>query len=273
MKPHTLTARRVASTAALIAAAGLAMAGCKSSTTSSSTGNSSNSGSSASASSSSSASTGGSSSGGGGTTSSSDGVGYFPIGVGNTWVYETHLTSASTGTITNKMTKVEPDGSAQRVTMQVSTDLGGTTNKPITVTYLFNSDGSITVPIGQLAGGIVKIKSGSIAWPSEADLNSGQPHSSTLVFDATIAGRTTHVTAHVTVQGGGSQTVTVPAGTYNAHVINEIFREKIEGISVSLRLKTWVANGVGPVKSDLITKSGAASVPGTVEVLKSFTKG
>jgi hypothetical protein len=272
MKQHTSTARRAATAAALIAAAGLAMAGCKSSTTSSGSGNSSSGGSSASASSSSSASTGASGSGGGGTTASDDGAAYFPIGAGNTWVYETHLTSSSSTTTTNKMTKVEPDGSAQRVTMQVSTGLTGA-EKPITVTYLFNSDGSITVPIGQLAGGIVKIKSGSIVWPSEAVLESGQPHTSTLVFDTSIAGHTDHVSAHVTVQGGGSQTVTVPAGTYHAHVINETFREKVAGISVSLRLKTWVANGVGPVKSDLVTKSGTASVPGTVEELKSFTKG
>jgi hypothetical protein len=271
MKQHTSTARRAATAAALIAAAGLVMAGCKNSTTSSGTGNSASTGS-ASGSASSSASTGTSGSGGGGTTAGGDVPAYFPIGVGNTWVYETHLTSSGSTTTTNKMTKVEPDGSARRVTMQVSTGLTGTA-KAVTVTYLFNSDGSITVPIGQLAGGIVKIKSGSIVWPSVAALDSRQPHTSTLVFDATIAGHTDHVSAHVTVQGGGSQSVTVPAGTYQAHVINETFREKIAGISVSLRLKTWVANDVGPVKSDLVTKSGTRSVPGTVEELKSFTKG
>jgi hypothetical protein len=272
MKQHTSTARRAATAATLIAAAGLAMAGCKSSTTSSGSANSASTGGgggSASASASSSASSGASGSGGGAATTSGGGAAYFPIGAGNTWVYETRLTGLSTTTATDKMTKVEPDGSAQRVTMRVSTGVAGA----ITVTYLFNSDGSITVPLGQLAGGTVKIKSGSVVWPSEAVLDSGQPRTTTLVFDTTVAGHTDRVSAHVTVQGAGSQTVTVPAGTYQAHVINETFREKVSGTSVSLRLKTWVANGVGPVKSELVTKSGTHSVPGTVEELKSFTKG
>jgi hypothetical protein len=275
MTHYQSTARRAASAAALLVAAGLALAGCKSSTSASGTGSSPQAGATSSAASSGSGgsnSGGGSSTGGGSQTSSSVGTSYFPIALGNTWVYRTQLSGGSRGTATNKVVGVVPAAGGQRVTMAISTNLVGK-SQPITVTYLFRSDGSITIPFTQFGSGVIKIKSGSIVWPSAADLSSGQPHHSTLVFDSTIVGHTTHGTAHITVQGEGSQSVTVPAGTYHANVINETISEKVEGIAISLRLRTWVADGVGPVKSDLLTKSGAASVPGTVEELLSFKKG
>jgi hypothetical protein len=275
MTHYQSTARRAASAAALLAAAGLALAGCKSSASASGTGSSPHAGASSSAASGGSGggnSGGGSSTGGGSQTSSSIGTSYFPIAVGNTWVYRTHVSTGTRGTATNKVDQVVPVAGGQRVTMETGSNLIGK-SQPIKVTYLFHSDGSITIPFSQFGSGAIRIKSGSIVWPSAADLSSGQPHSSTLVFDSTILGHTTHGRAHITVQGGGSQTVTVPAGTYHAKVINETISEKVEGVAISLRLRTWVADVVGPVKSDLLTKSGAASVPGTVEELLSFKKG
>jgi hypothetical protein len=269
MTHYQSTARRAASAAALLAAAGLALAGCKSSASASGTGSSPHAGASSSAGS---GGSGGGNSGGGSQTSSSIGTSYFPIAVGNTWVYQTHVSSGARGTATNKVDQVVPVAGGQRVTMETGSNLIGK-SQPIKVIYLFHSDGSITIPFTQFGSGAIRIKSGSIVWPSAADLSSGQPHSSTLVFDSTILGHTTHGRAHITVQGGGSQTVTVPAGTYHAKVINETISEKIEGVAISLRLRTWVADGVGPVKSDLLTKSGATSVPGTVEELLSFKKG
>jgi hypothetical protein len=276
MTQHRSTARRAASATAVLAAAGLALAGCKSSASASGAGSTPAAGTTSAAASGGSGSggsgSGGSAAGGGSQTSGNLGTSYFPIALGNTWVYRTHLSADTHGTATTKVIKVVPVAGGQRVTMQVSTNVIGKA-QPITVTYLFHSDGSITVPFSQFASGVVKIKSGSIVWPSAAELASGRPQHSTLVFDSTIVGHTAHGTAHITVQGGGSQTVTVPAGTYHADVINETISEKVEGIAISLRLRTWVANGVGPVKSDLTTKSGATSVPGTVEELVSFKKG
>ncbi len=50
------------------------------------------------------------------------------------------------------------------------------------------------------------------------------------------------------VTGEGTQTVRVPAGTYQATLINEAMTEKFSGAAVGLDIRTWVANGVGPVK-------------------------
>jgi hypothetical protein len=272
MTHYQSTARRAASAAALLAAAGLVLAGCKSSASAAGTGSSPQAGTTSSAASGGSGGSGGSAAGGGSQTSSSVGTSYFPVALGNTWVYRTHLSASGQGTATNKITRVVPAAGGQRVTMQISTDVVAKT-QPIKVTYLFHSDGSITIPFTQFGNGAVKIKSGSIVWPSAADLSSGQPHHSTLVFDSTILGHAIHGTAHITVRGGGAQTVTVPAGTYHADVINETISEKVDGVVVSLQLRTWVADGVGPVKSDLLTKRGATSLPGTVEELLSFKKG
>ena len=49
--------------------------------------------------------------------------------------------------------------------------------------------------------------------------------------------------------------------------------EKFSGISVGLDIRTWVANGVGPVKSEVSSNTAGRSVMANVQVLKSFTKG
>jgi hypothetical protein len=268
MTEHSTPARRIAGAAALLVAAGLTLAGCKSSASTSGSGTTGGGGSSASSGGS------GSGSGGSGGTSqgSASGLSDFPVGVGNTWVYQTKVTG-KLGTATNKMIKVVPVAGGQQVTMSVKINVAGLPATPSKVTYVFHSDGSVTVPFTQFANGAVRVKSGSIVWPSAAVLASGQPHKSTLVFATTILGKSAQYTAHVTVKGGGTHTVTVPAGTYQAQVINETISEKVEGISISLQLRTWMAKGVGPVKTALLTKSGSASVPGVVDELKSFTKG
>ena len=46
------------------------------------------------------------------------------------------------------------------------------------------------------------------------------------------------------------------------------------GFHVTLDVRTWLASGVGPVKSEVLTKAGSLSNGITSEqVLKSFTKG
>ncbi|MGH3401704.1 MAG: TapB family protein [Streptosporangiaceae bacterium] len=90
------------------------------------------------------------------------------------------------------------------------------------------------------------------------------------MFATSIVGHTLRVTAHVVVRAAGTQSVTVPAGTYRAQVVEETMTEKVEGIRVTTTVKTWVAPGVGPVKDEVLSSS---AIPSTVEVLKSFTRG
>jgi hypothetical protein len=257
MTRYDTTARRAAAAAALLAAAGLALAGCKSSTSAASSSTTP-----AAATSSPSATASASSSAGAQATA------FFPIGVDNTWVYSSAVDGKAATDITNKMIAVDPVAGGQQVTMSVTP----ATAAPTTVTYLFHSDGSVTVPVSEFGNGTLKLTSGSIVWPTKAELSSGKPHSSVLAFSVTTGTTVTRLTAHVTITGGGMQSVTVPAGKYEAQLINETFSEKIDGLPVNFTLQTWVATGVGPVKIALASGS-QNSLEGSVQELKSFTKG
>ena len=245
MNRYSLSSRMSAGCAALLAVTGLALAGCSSPSSSSpsspATGNA------------------GTSSGG-----SFAGTSLFPVAVGNTWVYRVTTTGLPTGTAVDKVTAVVPVGGGNQVT--TAHQFHGTSAKE---TLLFSSNGSITMPLTSLGNGTFKIKSSGIVWPSQAQIDSGQPHTSTIAATVTVAGQTRNVSVHVTVQGGGPATVTVPAGTYHTTVINDILTEKFVGVSVGIRIRTWMAKGVGPVKSQVTTNGTVVSG----EELKSFTKG
>ena len=258
-------ARPAAAAAALLAASGLLLTGCKGSSSASGT-----SGSTASASTSPSASsTAGSGGQGSGSGSGTSLAADFPIAVGNTWVYESRVSSLGHGTITNKVTRVVPVPGGQRVRMSVTDDNLGVSTRASSVTYVLHSDGSITVPLAEFSAEKVRLIRGGIIWPTAAQIASGQPLRTTLVFATSAVGQQLRVTAHVVVRGGGTQTVTVPAGTYRAQVVDETMSEKVDGIKVSTTVRTWVAPGVGPVKDEVLSSS---AIPSTVEVLKSFAK-
>jgi hypothetical protein len=220
---------------------------------------------------------GGGGTGSGGSTGSGSGMGSggsgfadFPVGVGNTWVYRSVIGGKSRGTVTNKMTKVVPVTGGQRVTMQVKDHIGGMPTPPTQLTYVFHANGSITVPLAQISTAKVRLVSGKVIWPDTAQLASKRPYRTTLVLAASEGGKVTRVTSHVAVKGGGMQTIKVPAGTYHAQIIDEIVTEKVGGLKVTVRLRTWVARGVGPVKSALLSNS---ALPTSLQVLKSFHKG
>jgi hypothetical protein len=200
----------------------------------------------------------------------------FPVGVGDTWTYSTSDAVGTTGTVVNKMAAVTPVSGGQQVTMDgTSTILGTTTSN--SAYYVFHSDGSITLPFSQFSTGSsassVKLLSGTLEWPSASALASGQSSSSTLQIQFSSNGQTENVTASIVVKGAGTQSVTVPAGTYNATVVDMTMSETVEGIPVSDTVTTWLAPGVGPVKSQVeLDEDGHDTVAGT-QVLTSFTEG
>ena len=196
---------------------------------------------------------------------------FFPLVVGNKWVYIDKL-SGQQGTVRNQVVSVTPVASGNKVIMKDQDDLGGGAPNTTTSALIVHSDGSISVPMTTM-GDSFKIKSGSVVWPSAAQLASGQPHHDTLVITTTLAGQTSTLRAHVVVKGEGTQTVTVPAGTYQATVIDEVMSEKFSGIAVDMDIRTWVANGVGPVKTELTTNAAGKTAIVNDQELKSFTKG
>jgi hypothetical protein len=155
------------------------------------------------------------------------------------------------------------------------TNLGSTTHD--TAYYVVNSDGSISLPFSQFntssSTASVKLISGNIFWPPADQISSGQAYHSALKIEFSSGGMDQHVTAHVTVRGAGTQSVTVPAGTYTADVVTMTMSETIEGISVSSVVKTWLAPGVGPVKSEVILHEGGTDHIAAEDQLTSFKLG
>jgi hypothetical protein len=276
MNVTSFTARTAVAAGAVVAAAGLALAGCGGSSGSSGgSGSGGAGGSGSTAANSSSGSSGGSGGSGpstvGGASTTSQ---IFPVAVGNRWVYKTDL-EGSTGESINKILAVTPVSDGQKVTMAVQTTLPGET-KPSTAsdeTLIFHPDGSITIPLTQFGSTGVTVKSGSVEWPSASNIASGQPHATNLVMSSDEAGHKSTIREHVIVRGDGTATVTVPAGTYQTSIIEETELSKIDGIAVDLTVKTWVADGVGPVKSEVISDDNGKTTVSTEQVLVSFHTG
>jgi hypothetical protein len=277
MKLHGQNVRRTAGAFAVgAAAAGLVLSGCGKTTPSASAGATTGA-----------ATTGAATSGGGSSATASaaatssasqssvvmgSGALPFPTTVGDSWKYNN-----SNGTTSqNKIAAATQVSAGQQVTMDTTfTDNGTSTHE--SYEYIVEPNGEISLPTSQFApssaGVTFKVISGGIFWPSAAQLASGQPVHTTMTMEFTVAGKTQTITEHIISQGQGTQTVTVPAGTYSASVVSVQESADVEGYNTTLDNKTWFATGVGPVQSELIDVSGGKTSIDNKEELTSFTKG
>jgi len=263
-------ALRPASAGALIAttAVVVALAGCHASSGAASTASSASPASSASAASSgataSSTSAGaGSGSGGSGSVTSDD----FPAQVGDSWTYTENFDGRKV-TVRNQVTAVTHAADGTEVT---ETDTGNATGslQTSTFTYIIRPDGSITVPANVNSATGSTVTSTGLYWPDPAQLASGQPANETPVTTVTTSGQRTTITAHAVVKGEGTQTVTVPAGTYTATLIDDVLTQTVEGYTGTSDTKTWLVSGVGIVKQ-VVTSGSELTI---TQELTSFTKG
>jgi hypothetical protein len=275
MKLHAQNVRRTAGALAVgAAAAGLVLTGCGKTTGS------------AAASATTGAATSAAAASGGGSTASAaasssasqssvvvgSGALPFPTTVGDTWSYRNSNGTSSV----NKIAAATQVSAGQQVTMATTfTDNGSSTHD--SYEYIVEPNGQIALPTSQFApstaGVTFKVVSGGIYWPSAAQLASGQPVHTTLTMEFTIAGKTQKITEHITSQGEGTQSVTVPAGTYSASVVNVTESASIMGYNTTIDDKTWLATGVGPVQSELIDIAGGKTSISNKEELTSFVKG
>ena len=196
----------------------------------------------------------------------------FPTTVGDSWTYN----NTNGTTSENKIAAATQVSAGQQVTMDTTfTDNGTSTHD--SYEYIIEPSGQIALPTSQFApsssGATFKVLSGGIFWPSAAQLASGQPVHTTLTMEFTVAGKTQTITEHITSQGQGTQSVTVPAGTYSTSVVNVQEAATIDGYSTTLDDKTWFASGVGPVQSELIDIDGGKTSVASKEELTSFVKG
>jgi hypothetical protein len=183
----------------------------------------------------------------------------FPVAVGNTWVYQT-TAGGATGRTTNRIVAAGPGSAGYLVTMSSTTSLAGAGSAG-TAGYTFYPDGTIGYPAPAVDG--VAVTGGGIRWPNAAALASGHAYHSTLQLQ--VGG--SEQNAGVNVYGAGTETVTVPAGTYQASVVETTIAAQGETIEVT----TWIVQGVGTVKTEIqIHGAGAAGL--TTQELLSFTK-
>jgi hypothetical protein len=75
------------------------------------------------------------------------------------------------------------------------------------------------------------------------------------------------------VQGLGTHTVTVPAGTYQATLVTMIMSIRVGSFGSDEEIQTWTTPGTGPVKSEVLLLTGGHAKLTTTEELVSFTKG
>jgi hypothetical protein len=276
MNLHSNSARRTAAAFAVTAtAAGLALTGCGPSNSPSAAGTSSATSAAASSGATSAASSAAAtSSASQSSVVTSTGSAPFPTTVGDTWKYSNSNGTSSVNTIASN-TQV---AAGTQVGMAISfVDNGSTSHADYD--YIVQPNGEISLPTGQFTnsfantGATIKVVSGGIFWPSAAQLASGQPIHTTLVMSIDVSGTKETITEHVTSQGEGTQSVTVPAGTYNATVISVSEVATIMGSTTTIDTKTWLANGIGPVQSEILTVDGSTTDLSNKQVLTSFTKG
>jgi hypothetical protein len=188
-----------------------------------------------------------------------------PAQLGNTWVYAVDSSVLGKGTETARISAVRPVTGGQRATLSTSLRLAGST-KPFRFSsnFTLGADGSVTFATTSFMG--AKLVSGNVNWPSPAALTPGRPRTST-VTGSFLGFKTTE---RVTITNVGPATITVPAGSYQATLLEQTVTDRSGNRDV---VKSWVVNGIGQVKSvTTVIVKGQRQVS-SAEVLTSFTKG
>jgi hypothetical protein len=190
----------------------------------------------------------------------------FPVAVGNTWIYQavTSINNAHS-TDTKKILSVTPTTGGRQVTMSDTVIPG---SAKVTQNYLFYDNGQIGFPISQ-SHGVTLVSGNGIVWPNAADLAAGKATHSTSMIKLTSG---QFETADVTVSGGGTESVSVPAGTYQATLVNMTILTHVGSFTTTITIKEWTAPGTGPVKSEEIIKAAGQSQVTSTETLLTFTK-
>jgi len=195
----------------------------------------------------------------------------FPIGKGYTWKYRSTSTLGgdnSTSASTIKILSVTPSAQGSLVKEYMTES---PSKYDAAFTWVFHSNGTISYPVTEgIAGLKVTHSSGGILFPTAAELASGKAYTSSISLTVVDSGVTVTESGHVTIAGAGTQTVTVPAGTYrNATVLKMVMDVTADKIPFDITIKYWLAQGTGEVKSEIFFGS---STPSSTGVLLSFIK-
>jgi hypothetical protein len=188
-----------------------------------------------------------------------------PAQPGDTWVYAIDSSALGKGTETARISAVTPVAGGQRATLSTSLRLAGS-KAPFRFTsnFIAGADGSVKFGSTSFMG--AKLASANVNWPSPAALTPGRPRTST-VTGSFLGFRTTE---RVTVTDVGPATITVPAGSYQATLLEQTVTDRGGNRDV---IKSWVVNGIGQVKTVTTVIVKGERAVSSVQTLTSFTKG
>jgi hypothetical protein len=191
----------------------------------------------------------------------------FPAAVGNTWVYELVSSVNNAHALdTKKVLSLTRVTGGTRVTMSDTVTPGSDT---AIENYLFYDNGQIGFPVSE-PHGVTVVSGNGVVWPDAAGLASGRAYHSVLQIRLSSG---QYETANVTVQGGGTTSVSVPAGTYRATLVTMTIASKVGRFGTTAVVKVWTASGTGPVKTEELVTAGGKTQLTTTESLLTFTKG
>jgi hypothetical protein len=191
----------------------------------------------------------------------------FPVAVGNTWTYQAVTSINNAHAIdTKRVLSVTPTTGGRQVSMSDTVVPGSGT---VTQKYVFYDNGQIGYPISTNHG-ITLVSGNGIVWPNAADLASGKPFHSTSKIKLSSG---QFEAADITVQGGGNESVSVPAGTYQATLVNMTIVTHVGSFTTTITVKEWTAPGTGPVKTEELIKAAGKTQLTSTEALLAFKKG
>jgi hypothetical protein len=188
-----------------------------------------------------------------------------PAQLGDTWVYAVDSSALGKGTQTSRISAVTAAAGGQRATLLTSLRLAGS-KVPFRFAshFIAGADGSVTFGSTSFMG--ARLASVNVNWPSPAALTPGHPRTST-VTGSFLGFKTTE---RLTITEVGPATVTVPAGTYQATLLEQAVTSRGGGREV---VRSWVVNEIGQVKTDTSVIVKGQRAVSVVQELTSFTKG
>jgi hypothetical protein len=198
----------------------------------------------------------------------------FPVAVGDTWTYTLEIAGQPLpAVLIKKITGITPVPGGQRVSMAITESVYGIP-RTFHQDYLFGADGSISFPPGPIPSPMSPAGAGNVIVPPLSVVNSGRPVTWTVKDPPLkLAGRKVTGETRITMQGGGTASVTVPAGTYRVTVVNMTLSATSSWVHKRIVMvqRMWFAPHVGEVGEEVIAASpGSGRVLSTVK-LQSFT--
>lgn len=202
---------------------------------------------------------------------------YYPVALGNSWSYRmTAPDPIGVVTYDETMTAVEPEadgGTRVEITRDYHYENGLIADFSDAVEYIFHADGSITVPYNSAPDGSsaeVTVTSGEMRFPTPAEFESGTPLDGAIQVTVVTEGQTINQNVAYTITGQGVESVSVPAGSYDARRLAQDLTVDMPDLGVSgltINTVTWLAEGVGAVRTEVsnLLGSGGGIVTELVE--------